>query len=227
VVDRGRAILGRPLARGWLEAFRNQLLTQVLSFALLRQGIEHLHATVVTVDGVAVALTAAPGVGKSTLAAGFVRAGHRLVTDDVLVLRSRRGRLLAQPGYPRIRLVPEAAERVLPDLAGGAFPHPLGNKQVVPIPTSAWASEPVPLARIYELSPGTGPIRLRTLHGRRAFLTLAENTYNSLITDRERMGRHLRYTSSLAATVPVKRLSYPKEFGVLDALRRRVLDDLS
>jgi hypothetical protein len=41
------------------------------------------------------------------------------------------------------------------------------------------------------------------------------------------MGRHLRYTSSLAATVPVKRLSYPKEFGVLDALRRRVLDDLS
>jgi hypothetical protein len=225
--DRGRTILGRPLASGWYEAFAHQLLTQVISFALLERGVEHLHSTVVQVDDVAVAFTAAPGAGKSTLAAGFVRAGHRLVTDDVLVLRTSRGRLMAQPGYPRMRLVEEAAERVVPDLAASAVPHPLGTKRVVAVPAASWASDPIPLARIYELSPGARSVRLGTLQGRRAFRTLAENTYNALITDARRLERHLTYTASLAGAVPVKRLSYPKEFGVLDVLRRRVLDDLA
>ena len=225
--DRGRTILGRPFARGWFEAFTHQLLTQVISFALLERGIEHLHATVVTVGDEAVAFAAQPGVGKSTLAAEFARAGHLLLTDDVLVLRKQRGRLMAQPGYPRIRLVPEAAGRLLPGPAEAASPHPLGTKLVVPLPAGSVGTGPSPLVRIYVLAPGARSIRLSTIRGRQAFRTLAENTFNTLVTDPARLRRHLRFTSSLATEIPVKRLSYPKDFRTLGRLRQRVLDDLA
>src|SRR6266851_9090486 len=61
----GRRISGRPLSGSSSEAFATYLAGQVLSFALVKQGIEPLHATVVVVDGMAVALCGDCGYGKS------------------------------------------------------------------------------------------------------------------------------------------------------------------
>src|SRR5690348_9893652 len=74
----GRRIIGRPLSGTSGEALRTYLLGQVLSFALLKQGIEPLHSTVIVIDGVAVGLCGDCGYGKSSLAGSFLQAGHRL-----------------------------------------------------------------------------------------------------------------------------------------------------
>lgn len=70
-----------------LESFQVYLLNQAISFALVQQGFEPLHATTVIVDGEAIALLGDSGYGKSTLAAAFLQAGHGLLTDDLLLLR--------------------------------------------------------------------------------------------------------------------------------------------
>src|SRR5205823_3279778 len=62
------------------------LLSAGLSYCLLAKGIEPLHGTAVEVGGRALVLLGDSGHGKSTLAAGFMAAGYRLMSDDVLVL---------------------------------------------------------------------------------------------------------------------------------------------
>ena len=48
-----------------------------------------LHAAAVEVDGEAIVLAAPGTFGKTTLAAAFWRAGHRVLTEDLVCLRSR------------------------------------------------------------------------------------------------------------------------------------------
>ena len=226
ILGGGHEIAGRPLSPGWLEAFRAGLLTQVLSFALLEQGIEHLHATVVTAGEAAVAFAGQPGAGKSTLAAAFVAAGERVVTDDVLVLALGPSGVLAQPAYPRLRLWPQAARTLLPGARTSRL-HRRNPKLVVSLPRSAWSRSAVPLARIYILGSPADQIRVAKLSGTRAFRALAQNTYNTSVIEPERIRRHFEFTASVAAKVPIKRLTYPRRFDALPQVRARVLDDMT
>jgi len=51
------------------------------------------------------------GHGKSSLAACFLAAGHRLLTDDLLVIGESGDYLMAHPGPPRIKLFPAVWRR--------------------------------------------------------------------------------------------------------------------
>jgi hypothetical protein len=119
VAANGGCIRWRRFDESSIESFQVYLLGQALSFALVKQRLEPLHATVVTVDDRAVAFLGNSGAGKSTLAACFLEAGHRLVTDDLLLLHEESGRLLAYPGPPRLKLFPEIAGRFFPQIADG------------------------------------------------------------------------------------------------------------
>src|SRR5579864_3207494 len=76
----GRHIAGRQAEPASSESFQVYMLGQALSFALVKQGLEPLHATAVVVGGHAAAFLGPSGAGKSTLAACFLEAGHRLLT---------------------------------------------------------------------------------------------------------------------------------------------------
>jgi hypothetical protein len=115
----GRRITCRRLDQSPSESFQVYMLGQALSFALVRQRFEPLHATVVVDDDQAVAFLGDNAFGKSSLAACFLAAGARLLTDDLLVLHESSGRVLAYPGPPRIKLFPKMARRFLGDVATG------------------------------------------------------------------------------------------------------------
>ena len=84
-------ITGRQHDEAQEESFQVYLLGQALSYALVNAGFEPLHATAIVVNGGAVVLLGSSGFGKSSLAACFLEAGHRLLTDDLLILRPPAG----------------------------------------------------------------------------------------------------------------------------------------
>src|SRR5690349_8355036 len=134
-------------------AFETYLLGQVLSFVLVARGLEPLHATAVVVNGGVVGFLGDCGQGKSTLGAAFVRAGHALLTDDLLVLRAAGPRFSAAVGPPRIKLFREPADRVLGRGTRGTPMNDRGGKLVFPLGTRA-ARGPAPLSALYVLRPG-------------------------------------------------------------------------
>jgi hypothetical protein len=228
----GRVILGHPLSNTPAEAFNTYLLGHVLSFSLLRQGIEHWHSTAVVVGGAAVCFLGNCGYGKSTLAASFLAAGYRLLTDDILVFNQGGQDLYAYPGPPRIKLFPAMTRRVLGDKYSGTPMNSMTPKQIIALGASQVCNKAVPVRAIYALNlPAAGartgrPI-IRRLSARGAFLKLIQGTFNDRVTDPERLRKQFLVSKEISSKVAVKGLWYPRTLRGLRLAREAILLDLS
>ena len=193
---------------------------------MINLGLEPLHSTTVVVGGHAIALMGDSGYGKSTLGASFVKAGYRLLTDDLLVTSSQDGTVLAYPGAPRVKLYPAIARRIFgPRVKGLRL-----DKLIIPLDRTRSQRAPVPLKAIYVLRP-SGPrtpprVAIRNLSRRSAFIELIRNTFNMAATDPARLERQFALATQLEMDVPIKSLSYPRKFGMLKDAREAILADL-
>jgi|HubBroStandDraft_6_1064221.scaffolds.fasta_scaffold397528_1 hypothetical protein len=212
------------------EPFNVYLLTLALSFALVKCGLEPLHGTAVAIDGKAAVFLGDCGLGKSTLAAAFLRAGYRLLTDDLLVLRKVSADLFAYPGSPRIKLFPEMASKFLGDSGRGVPMNPLTRKLIIPLTGSQVCTHVLPVGAIYALAPASEvcgtKIDIAAMNQRQAFLTLLASTFNRAILDSTRLRRQFEATQALANTLAVKVLSYPRSLDYLPAVLDAVASDL-
>ncbi len=230
----GHRIACRELNGASHESFQTYLLGQVLSFALLKQGIEPLHSTTVVIDGKAVAFLGDSGDGKSSLGAAFLEAGYPLLTDDLLVLKEEGDRFVAYPGPPRIKLFPEIVRSFLGERVAGIPMNNQTSKMVIPLgqndmvlPQAAF-----PLKAIYVLTPPPASLRghritIRMLSPRRAFIELVKNTFNTVIDEPGRLKRQFAVATRLATRVPIASLSYPRTLEQLPDVREAILADLS
>jgi hypothetical protein len=227
----GRRIFCRQLDEATTESFQVYLLGQALSFALVKSGFEPLHATVVVVNGEAVAFLGSIGFGKSSLAACFLDAGHQMLTDDLLVLRPGATRVFAYPGPPRIKLYPKMAHRFFPDTPTRVRMNPETAKLIVPLEQKRSCSRPVPVKAVYCLA---GPrevfpkqsIRFEALSPREAFLELVKNTFNRRIMDADRLQRQLDKTARLVSILPIGKLSFPRVWNQLPSVRDTIISSL-
>jgi HPr Serine kinase C-terminal domain len=81
--------------------------------AVLHQcGLWVLHGSAVEINGKAVVVAGEKMAGKSTLVAGLLSKGHRLISDDVTALAIDDNGVYVLPGIPAIKLWPKAAESI-------------------------------------------------------------------------------------------------------------------
>ena len=229
----GRRIAGYALDHASPEVLQTYLLGQVLSHALIKQGFEPLHSTVVVINGEAVGFMGDSGYGKSTLAAALLQAGHSLLTDDMLVVKEKPHGFWAYPGLPRIKLFPEIAKSLLEEGVTGIPMNNLTPKLIVPLDGKRVYRSAVALKAMYVLrAPGPvvrsgGRVTIRRLSQRRAFLALLRNTYNRDVIEAERLMRQFTLATRVTSTVPIKLLSYPRALTSLPAVCEAILSDLT
>jgi hypothetical protein len=231
VASDGRRIACRRFEDASSESFQVYLLGQALSFALVKQGVEPLHATAVVVGDQAVAFLGNNAFGKSTLAASFVEAGHRLLTDDLLVLEERSDRVLAYPGPPRIKLFPRIASRFLGHPVDPVTLNTDTDKLILPLDERRVCAYPVALKHIYSLVIPRDACRrpdvsIETLSPREAFVESVRGTFNRRLVSPLRLERQFNVMAKLTELIPVKTLSYPRTIARLEDVRRIVLADL-
>lgn len=226
----GAQVLCRPSSGATSESFEVYLLGQALSFALVKQGLEPLHATAVVVDGQAVVFLGASGFGKSTLAACFLEAGYTLLTDDVLILQATSAGVVGYPGPRRIKLLPEVTGRYLGDAARGVLMNPDTEKLILGLGQEQHSSAPVPIATVYALSPdwlgAEEHVRIRALSPAEAFFKLVKSTFNYRVADKGRLGRQFKENAALATQLRVRELAYPRSFDRLADVRDCILRDV-
>lgn len=137
-----------------------------------------MHAAALVIDDKAIAFLGRKGGGKTTVAIALLGAGHRLLADDLLALHWEDGDLLANPGYPMLRLWPEQADYFLGDHVGLPLVHPAFTKRRVHLAADQFHSAPAPLRRIYVPQRVTeGPVRLVPLRGRDALGVLLQSPF--------------------------------------------------
>ena len=197
----GTSVICAPLREAGT-SWHGLLLGQVLPLAATIRGFEIFHAGAVAVGEGAVLVSAASGVGKSTLVAHLVARGASLVADDAVAVELVDGRLLAHPGPPLLHLVADAAAALnTPWLRSVDSSR---AKRALLAPSAARA---LPIRAFYVLErgePGTGP---RVQDGSVHAVELLASTFTRAVQTPERLQRQLAVCAALAAAVPVRRLS--------------------
>jgi hypothetical protein len=221
----GHKIIARPLEKSSAEAFSTYLLGQVLSFALVKRGLESLHSSAAVVDGGCVGFLGDCGQGKSTLLASFVAAGYKQLTDDLLVLKPNASSVVAFPGPPRIKLMPNSAHLLGAD---GPSMNDLVQKKVISLGGMQVQQSPVRLRALYLLAQASNSeeTKIAVLNGRKALLALVKNSFNVMINDRDRLKQQFAWAAAIASTVPVRTISYPRNLQLLPQVRAAILKDI-
>ncbi len=226
-----RRVQARAMPEANPEAFQAYLLVDALLFALVRMGLEPLHATAVhTPEGV-IAFGGESGLGKSTLGALFVRAGYQLVTDDMLVLAPEGDGFVAHPGPPRLKLFPETADRILDAGYRGVPMNPTTDKLMIPLGPSQAVQGPRRFHALYLLKPtddrsASDPVICR-IKPSDAVPQIVALTASHWIEERERLERQFRFVTRLVQAAPIKTLSYRRDPDSMPQLRQAIIDDVA
>jgi hypothetical protein len=207
------------------------LLGPVMGFLLRARGTTCLHASAVEVGGEAVVIAGPAGAGKSTTAAAFALAGHRVLCDDIAPLLPRPdGGWDVQPAFPQLRLWPDAT--------GSLF----GHADALPPLTPTWDKRrmdlagdvgrfhdaPLRLGAVYLLADRDDALeepRIEPAGGARGVLDLVANVYMGYLPGAEAHARDLRALAALARAVPVARVVPPGDPARIGGLVAAIVAD--
>jgi len=100
LVENGNSITIDRAEGGSDDEIRLFLLGSAFGALIHQRGILPLHGSAIVVNNQALIFSGISGAGKSTLAAGFMKRGYMLLTDDVCVITlDNEGKPIAHPGY--------------------------------------------------------------------------------------------------------------------------------
>ncbi|MCC6190073.1 MAG: hypothetical protein IT318_13645 [Anaerolineales bacterium] len=227
LVRAGREIIVDPTPGADARVLRLYLLGPALTLALHQRGWLALHASAVALGGQAVGFLGAPGWGKSTMAAALCQRGHPLIADDALAVAVSAdpgtqpgGRLDVFPGFPQIKLWPEAAAGLGVDPAQLPLLHPRLTKRAHRL-GDGLAAQPLPLGRLYVLTEGAA-IQIEPLGRQAALVELIQHSYVARALPQLDASTHLRQCAAVARVVPVARLWRPRRLDSLPAVAAAV-----
>jgi hypothetical protein len=183
----------------------------ILAVILHQRGKLVLHASAVNIGGKAAVFLGNKGYGKSTLAAHLQSRGHPLISDDMVPVFFNGEAAQTVPGYPQIRLLPDAVESI------GLDPGTLQQVNTwIPkrhfVPDGVFTAEPIEIGCIFILAMSDS-VSLQELNPYSAFIEIANNTYTgAFLRETENVGAHFKLCEQLVKSVPVSTLSRPHDF---------------
>ena len=207
------------------------LLTTVIALWLERRGWPVLHGAAIEVDDGAVLLLASGYTGKSTLAARLVRAGFRILTDDLVAVEKRQDGFFVKSSYPSIGLWPG------PNLGSSfqALPlaprvHPSVDKRSMRLEPSAFCSHARRIDAVYTLhrdcSGSTDfPIRFEGLSPGAGAIECVRHSFVPRTVEAGGLQQErLALIASLTSAMPVVRVHYPSGFDYLGLVCDRIVE---
>lgn len=206
------------------DSVRLFLLGSAMGALLHQRGLLVLHGNAVQIGDSCLVCVGDSGAGKSTLAAALMQRGYPLLADDVVPVNDRGE---AIPGFPRVKLWQDSAERLSVATEGLAAIRP--GLQKFQLPThQAMASRPLPVRWLYVLNQhAEDHFVLTPLQGMARFDVLRAHTYRlRLLQGSGAKPLHLQHCATLSAGARMARLTRPTAGFRLDELVAHILADI-
>lgn len=219
----GREVTFDPRPGVTSGVLRLYLLGPVLGLLLHQRGLFILHASAIVLDGGVVAFLGHSGRGKSTTAAMLHARGGTVVADDALAVDlAAPGGPAALPGFPQLKLLPDAVTALGENPEDLPRIHPGDDKRSRVV--SAVATTSRPLRRLYVLTDADA-LSLEPLYGHAAVFEVLQHSFVAPALEQLGSSRFLAECTRLAAAVPVRRLRRPRSLAKLDELAALVEAD--
>lgn len=138
-------------------------VSEALAMILFQRNYYLLHASAVQIGEKAVVFMGAPGAGKSTTAAAFVKAGCRLLSDDLTALSfDDQGKPFVVPAYPQLKIWENTVKGLGMNLENLERVSEGVNKFAV-TPRDSFPDQMLPLGAFYFLHKARNKPRLRNM----------------------------------------------------------------
>ena len=204
------------------------LLKRYLPALQFQRGSTLLHAGAVSIDGRGVAFAGHRESGKSSLVGTMYERGHRIITDDILMLADRDGSLVAVPSFPRISLTPQSRDMIDVGLEAVLSPKYDGSKPWYAV-DDGFGPNPVPIDVVYLLGE-RGEVASPEIHpvgGRAALEAVAQHSVRfHWLNTADPVTRQFRQCVSLCTRTEVKSLRRPDGFGTIPDVIELVENDV-
>jgi hypothetical protein len=225
----GREIVIDPAPGVEERELRLVILGAALGALLRQRGYLVLHASAVAIAGGVIAFLGMHGAGKSTTAAALHTRGHRVVADDVTAIEVGTDRSLVVPGFPQLKLWPEAATALGEDMQTLHLLHPRLKKRARRV-VDGFVSTPLPLRFIYVLAEGETQ-NIKPLRPQEALVELVRHSngsqlYGSQLIQSVGASSHFFQCARVVNNVRIRSLSRPRSLPALSDLARLVEEDV-
>ena len=205
---------------------RLYILGPTLGLLLHQRGWLILHASGISIDQRAILFLGAPGWGKSTTAAALYAHGHAIVADDVIPVELNGESTIVHPGFPQLKLWPEAAASLGDSVETLPRVHPNFEKRVRRT-GDGFALSPLPLKCIYVLAEGAKQ-EIQPIGAQYAIVELVRHSYAAqFLGATETSALHFEQCARLANRVPIRALRRPRALKELSELARLVENDVA
>lgn len=223
-IEGGERITVEPAPDADPTSIRLYLLGTALGAALMQRELLVLHGNAIRIGNDCLICLGPSGVGKSTLAAGFMARGHEILADDVVAIDAS-GAVL--PGIPRIKLWRDATTSLAMETEGFDRVFPGVEKFNVPI-SESFNETPARARWGYILEPSDDDhFEVERITGMAMYPPLFANTYRAhLVAGLGLKPAHLEQCGRLAAQIRLSRIRRPKMGFDLDGLIQRLLADI-
>lgn len=224
LVEHGSWVTVDPASGTDLIDARALLMGPVQAVLWHQRGLLPLHASVVAVEGKAVALAGPSGVGKSTLAAALSLKGHPVLADDMGIIDTAHGAEVLL-STNRLRLWRDALQHF--DIPAKNLPRALSRNEKYLIEGGEQSgSERRILSAIIILSKqGNGTANIKPLRGARSILRLAGVVHMTAAARALGLGPAVfaALTKLPTCGVKIRHLRMPEELGCLNEAASLVL----
>jgi hypothetical protein len=226
LVRNGKEITVDPQPGVEESLIRLPLLSVVLATVLHQRGVPSLHANAIASNGDAIAFLGHKASGKSTLAAALYARGHIVVADDVLPLDlSGPGNPKVLPGFPQLRLMPDAVAAVLGDDSNKLPKLASIIDKCGYIAQKNFSLRPLFLKCIYVLSEGSVP-EIELLQPKEALIHIIRYSFPGRVFKEYFSGAkaalHFFQCADIVEKVPVYLLKRPYSLSLLPDTARLV-----
>lgn len=223
LVEDGVRVVVEPRTNSDEHILQFQFVGAIVAAVLRQRGEFLLHGISAVQAGRAITVCGRGGAGKSTTLLGLMAEGWKMLADDYSVVRQDAdGTLRVHPGIARMHPSQDSAIR-LGMTATDRVEHPVAPAKWV-VPVDGPATEPAPLAAIFELC--TGPVEragVVELSGVAKLATIRRQVYLARAAH-EPIGQ-FRMLDRLATRIPAFTLTRPTDRwsvkDVVAALRSR------
>ncbi|MFD2934311.1 serine kinase [Spirosoma flavum] len=151
-VSEGKEIVYQNLGAdiGTLRLF---LLSEVIGLLLYQRGLFLLHGSAVKIGNNSSVFLGIPGAGKSTTAAAFGKAGHTVLTDDLVAIKLINTKPFVVPGFGQYKIWENTVNGLKIDRSTLKPSFEGASKFLVMQPLSDFPQTPTPLKNITLLYP--------------------------------------------------------------------------
>jgi hypothetical protein len=211
------------------------LLSTILSFWFELHQSLMLHSSSVVINNKAVLFLSNSGGGKSTLTASFLQTGCQMLSDDIVPLKVTDGRVVANPGFPSMRMWAKDVKTFDYDNGCLTQVHPKIAKYLIPVGEEGYGhfcSEPRAVRIIYvidrsDFGDKDARISISPISPRDSVLEMLRHSFTPNIVEVVGLtAQRLKTISQLVQSVPVRKLVYPSGDEFLLDVKKAILTDL-